>query len=290
MKKSICFIINPKSGVSKKTNIPEIIYSNIDTTSFDVVVEFTEYKGHATELSEDAVNNNVDVVCAVGGDGSIHEVAKSLIHSTTKLAILPCGSGNGFARHLNIPLNIEEAIRRINISKESLIDTGLINGHPFINVCGFGFDALIAHKFDNYHKRGFNSYVKLVLNEFNKFTPQNVRFNNEEEDEKSNLLLTSVANASQFGNGFKISPLSDLQDGRMELLLLKKSSTLKLLPDLVRFFTGKIHNSHNAQFISFDEIELHLESNLAHVDGEPLLLKNNKAHIKVNPQSLKILT
>ncbi len=104
------------------------------------------------------------------------------------------------------------------------------------------------------------------------------------------MLLTSVANASQFGNGFKISPLSDLKDGKMELLLLRKTSMIKMLPDLIRFFTGKIHHSKNVQILSFNEIELHLGNNIAHVDGEPFILTDNIAHIKVNPKSLKIIT
>jgi diacylglycerol kinase (ATP) len=290
MKKSICFIINPISGVSKKANIPQIIHDNIDTSSFEIDIKFTEYKGHATTLAQIAVDNNFDIVCAVGGDGSIHEVAKSLIHTKTCLAMIPCGSGNGFARHLNIPLNIEKAVKRINTCGETVIDTGLLNGHPFINVCGFGFDAHIAHKFDNYHKRGFRSYIKLVLNEFKKYTPQKVRIILEKNVEESNLLLTSVANASQFGNGFKISPLSDLSDGKMELLLLQKTPYKKLLADLIRFFTGKIHHSKNVQILSFREIELLLGNNIAHVDGEPFILANNIARIKVNPKSLKILT
>ena len=289
MKRSLCFLINPKSGVSQKNNLPKIIDANIDKTQFEIEFKFTEYKGHATELALEAVQNSVDVICAVGGDGSIHETAKSLIHSQSKLAIIPCGSGNGFARHLKIPLKIEKAVQKINVSKETVIDTGSLNGHPFINVCGFGFDALIAHKFDNYHKRGFSSYIRLVLSEFPKYSPENVSLFLSDDHIEYKVLMTTVANASQYGNGFKISPLSDLSDGKLELVIYKKSSIIKMLPDLFRFFNGSVQRSSNIKIHSFEEIELNLKSKIAQIDGEPLLLNTNIAKIKINPKSLTVL-
>lgn len=289
MKKRICFIINPISGVSKKNNLPEIVLSNLDKTLFEPEFVFTNSKGHAVELTKQAVDNEFEIICAVGGDGSVHEVSKSLIHTSSLLAIIPCGSGNGFARHLGLPLNIKKAIQRINIGREIIVDTGLLNGNHFINVCGFGFDAHIAHKFDNYHKRGFGAYMNLILKEFKKYKAQNIAVKKENEFIEKNILLTTIANASQFGNGFKISPSSQIDDGKFELMLYQKSTLGKMLPDLIRFFNGSINNSSNAIIDSFKEIELLLENNIAHADGEPMLLENNIAKVKVLPKSLKIL-
>jgi diacylglycerol kinase (ATP) len=289
MKRRICFIINPISGVSRKNNLPEIILSNLDKTFFEPEFQFTESKGHAVELTKQAVENECEIICAVGGDGSVHEVSKSLIHTSALLAIIPCGSGNGFARHLGLPLNIKKAIQRLNIGREIIVDTGLLNGNHFINVCGFGFDAHIAHKFDNYHKRGFGAYMNLVLKEFKKYKAQSIIVKKENEFIEKNILLTTIANASQFGNGFKISPYSQIDDGKFELMLYQKSTLGKMLPDLIRFFNGSIINSSNLIIESFKEIELHLENNIAHADGEPMLLENNIAKVKVLPKSLKIL-
>jgi diacylglycerol kinase (ATP) len=289
MKKRICFIINPISGVSKKNNLPEIVLSNLDKTLFEPEFVYTNSKGHAIELTKQAVDNECEIICAVGGDGSVHEVSKSLIHTSSLLAIIPCGSGNGFARHLGLPLNIKKAIQRINTGREIIVDTGLLNGNHFINVCGFGFDAHIAHKFDNYHKRGFSAYMNLILKEFKKYKTQNVIVKRENEFYEKNILLTTIANASQFGNGFKISPSSQIDDGKFELMLYQKATLGKMLPDLMRFFNGSIVNSSNVKIDSFKEIELLLENNIAHADGEPLLLENNIAKVKVLPKSLKIL-
>ena len=290
MKKRICFIINPISGISKKNNLPEIILSNLNLNKFDASFQFTEYKGHAIQIAIEAVKGKADIICAVGGDGSVHEVAKGLINSSCCLAIIPCGSGNGFARHLGLPLKIEKAIDRINNGKELIADTGMLNVHHFINVCGFGFDAQIAHQFDKNPKRGFKTYARLVLKEFKNFKAQTVIIKNGNEIIEKNIFLTSVANASQFGNGFKISPQSDISDGKLELLLFRKTALRKMFMDLIKFFNGRIHQSKHSILIPFEEIELHLENNIAHVDGEPLILENNIAIIRVIPKSLKIIT
>ena len=276
--------------MSKKNNLPEIINSNLDKNVFEADFQYTESRGHAIILSEEAVKRNFDVVCAVGGDGSVHEVAKSLIHSKSSLAIIPCGSGNGFARHLGLPLSIKKALHRINKGNEITVDTGLLNEHHFINVCGFGFDAHIAHEFDKYHKRGFNAYMRLVIKEFKNYKPQSVILKTKDEKIESDIFLTTIANASQFGNGFQISPYSNVHDGKFELMLYRNAPFRKMLTDLIKFFNGSIHRSSNVTINSFEEIELHLENNIAHADGEPIMLENNVARVKVIPNSLKILT
>ena len=114
MKKSIWFVINPISGVRRKDDLTELIHEHLDHTQFDYLIKSTSHKGHAIDIAKNAISNNIDIVCAVGGDGSVHEIGTTLIGSKTKLAIIPIGSGNGLARHMNIPLTITEAILCIN--------------------------------------------------------------------------------------------------------------------------------------------------------------------------------
>jgi diacylglycerol kinase (ATP) len=215
MKQRIRFIINPISGVGKKGDLPQIIEENLDHSKFDYDIAITEYAQHAKKIAYEASLEGIDIVCAVGGDGSVHEVGTALIGTQTKIAILPCGSGNGLARHLNIPMNIPKAIECINNDSSIRMDTVLVNDKPFLGIGGYGFDAIIAKKFDNYHKRGFWSYVKLVIREFAKYNPINVSVDLNGEIKTMPVVLCTIANSSEFGNGFVVSPNSSVTDGKI---------------------------------------------------------------------------
>ena len=152
MKKRICFIINPKSGNRKKNHIPLLIEEILDKNLFDYEIHYTSYKKHGIELTKIAIEKRFDIVCAVGGDGTVHEIGTTLINTNLCLAIIPRGSGNGFARHLRIPLNSRKAIECLNKQNQTIIDTANLNEFAFINGCGLGFDAHIAHKFETLKK------------------------------------------------------------------------------------------------------------------------------------------
>lgn len=240
MRTRIRFIINPISGVGKKGMLPELIERNIDSTRFDYDIVYTEYRKHAKELALQSSKEGIDIVCAVGGDGSVHEVGTALIGTKTKLAIIPTGSGNGLARHLNIPLNIEKAIQNINNLHEIKMDTVLVNDKPFLNAGGYGFDALIAKKFDEGKKRGFWTYIKLVLREFLRYNPVNVSVDVNGQIKTMPVMLCTIANASEFGNGFVVSPKSDVTDGKLELFILKPFRFWSVPLLAFQFFSKKI--------------------------------------------------
>jgi len=147
MKKKLRFIINPFSGIGQKKIVPKMLEKGLDAHRFEWDIVLTERAKHAIDISKEAVDLGYDAVIAVGGDGSINEVARNLIHTDTALGIIPGGSGNGVARSLNIPLNVQKAIGVINDFKTLKIDTGQLNDHPFVGVAGIGFDALISHEF-----------------------------------------------------------------------------------------------------------------------------------------------
>ena len=152
-KEKILFIINPKSGVQSKKNVPAMVEKYIDRNRYELFVEYTAYAGHATEIAASAVNDGFDVVVAVGGDGTVNEVARALVHTKTALGVIPCGSGNGFARHIGIPVDVRKAIRFINKAETVSIDYGKLNGSPFFCACGVGFDALVSIDFANGNTR-----------------------------------------------------------------------------------------------------------------------------------------
>jgi diacylglycerol kinase (ATP) len=270
--KRILFIINPISGVGKKNTIPPLIRKKLDHSRFVHEIVYTERKRHGHEIAQ-AEKSNYDVIVAVGGDGSVNEIVSALTGSPCALAILPCGSGNGLARHAGISMRLDKAIERINRFEPTRIDTGTINDLPFLGTCGFGFDGYIAQKFDAHHKRGFISYIRLVLREFKHYKTQPFRFIFNGETQSREGLICTVANASQFGNNFTISPMSDFSDGKLEFIIIKKFSLWKTPGIALKFFKKRIHTS--AYFEKFDikdSLLISISENNEmdfHIDGEP---------------------
>ena len=171
-KKKIIFIMNPISGTARKAGIPRIIEKVLDKEYYDFSIMQTNYCGHAYEIATNAKNDGCDVVVAVGGDGTVNEVAKAIVHSDTALGILPCGSGNGLARHLMLPLDMQKAVEIINKHTVHDLDYGLINNIPFFCTCGMGFDAFISMKFAEAGKRGPVTYLENILREGLKYKPE----------------------------------------------------------------------------------------------------------------------
>ncbi|MBI1835680.1 MAG: diacylglycerol kinase family lipid kinase [Flavobacteriia bacterium] len=288
MKQKIRFIINPISGVKKKNNIPDLIKEYLDHSKFDYDISFTEYRKHAKSLAYQSSLEGFDIVCAVGGDGSVHEVGTALIGTPTKLAILPAGSGNGLARHLHISLDIAKAIQCINENKSIKMDTVIVNDKPFLGVGGYGFDALIAKKFSEYHTRGFMSYIKLVMKEYFKFSPKTININMNGKIRNESVVLCTIANASEFGNGFVVSPNSDVTDGKIELCILKPFSIWSAPSIAYRFFKRTADKSRFSEIISFEKARIRLTDKIAHYDGEPFDVRE-ELNVQVVPKSLNIL-
>ncbi len=288
MKKHIWFIVNPISGGRKKAELPELIASHLDHEKFDYNIIQTEYKGHAIDLAKQAIEMGIDIVCAVGGDGSVHEVGTTLIGSNTQLAIIPLGSGNGLARHMKIPLKIKKSLECINSGKYIVMDTLRVNNKPILGFGGYGFDALIAKKFASSRKRGFSSYVKLVLKEVFKYNPINVSIDANGQVRKLPVFLCTIANTSEFGNGFVVSPKSDATDGKFEVVILKPFSFWNIPAMLFRYFSGRTDRSGLTEVIKTDHATLVLPHSYGQIDGEPIS-SGKKVQVDVVPQSLRII-
>lgn len=282
--KKILFIINPIAGVKKKKDIPELIKIHLDQNLFDFQIVFTEYAGHGKILAKDATKTH-NIVVAVGGDGTINEVASSLIHSQTSLGIIPMGSGNGLARHLHIPLDTIQAIQFLNLQKERTIDTCTLNDKAFFCTAGVGFDGYIGDIFAKQTSRGFWTYFKCTIREFFAYQPKSYSF----ENKKVTATLITVANANQFGNNVFISPFSDIEDGNFEICTLKPFPKWSVLGLGIKLFNKKINNSKYYNVTSQNEVIIENHSNeFVHLDGEPIG-QIKKLHIKNCPKSLKII-
>ncbi len=287
-KKTICFIVNPISGIGRQKVIEKLIDEKLDRSLYDYEIAYTKAAKHAIELSKDAAFRKVDIVVAVGGDGSINEIGKGLINSTTAMAIIPTGSGNGLGRHLNIPLNLKKAMEVINACKQISIDTIQINEETFVNVAGIGFDAHIGWEFAKFGKRGFSSYVKVITKELPKYKAQDFELIIDGKSTIKNAFLISFANGSQWGNNAFIAPTADISDGLMDIAILKDFKFMNAIAIGYRMFNKSLDKSSFLEVIKTKEVTVKQKDIIAHIDGEPIEV-GNELRIKVNPLSLKVI-
>lgn len=270
-KKNIVFILNPKSGSHGKDDIPNMIAASLDKNKFDYQVKFTEYAGHATEIAGRCVAENTDIVVAVGGDGTVNEVARSLVHSQTALGIIPCGSGNGLARHLCIPIDIRKAIDVINICKIERFDYGVINELPFFCTCGMGFDAFISQKFAKSKKRGPITYIENVLKEGLKYQPETYEVEDETGAKKYKAFLIACANASQYGNNAYIAPKATMTDGLMDVIIMEPFDAFDAPQISIDIFSKTLDKNSKIKTFKAKRIHIHRSSpGPIHYDGEPI--------------------
>ena len=219
--KNIAFIVNPISGTKAKNRVGKLIRELLDLQQFSPTVVVTEYAGHATQLAQHFALEGYYAVVAVGGDGTVNEVASGLIGSNTALGILPNGSGNGFARHLDISTRMNRAIEMLNSSEVINVDYGMVNNQPFFSTCGVGFDAFVSLKFADSGKRGLLTYLENTLHESLTYQPETYEIENEEGTMKFKAFLIACGNASQYGNNAYIAPHASLTDGLMDVTILE---------------------------------------------------------------------
>ena len=299
--KNIAFIINPISGnqeaQSTKRKMPKLIMQSLDSTQWLPNIAFTEYPGHAVEMAKQYARMGFDAVVAVGGDGTVNEVARGIVQGEqgkpkgehTALGIIPMGSGNGFARHLNIPMRTQRAIEIINHSEPIAVDYGLANGKLFVSTCGTGFDALIADNFAGSNKRGFATYVQNVLKEVFAYQPQNYRIVGDGIDVTHKAFLITFANANQWGNDALIAPKASIQDGKMDIMLMSEHALLASASLALRLFAGSIDDSHFMDTIRAKEVTLERESVAPfHLDGDPVEMDKD-IHIRIVEDGIYVL-
>lgn len=293
--KNIAFIINPISGTKNKNRIPKLIERTLDHSQWAYDIVKTEYKGHATELASQYAKLGFDAVVAVGGDGTVNEVASGLIHTDTALGILPIGSGNGFARHLNLPLQIEKAIKLINSSEPITVDYGIVNSHPFFCTCGTGFDAYIADKFAKAGKRGFATYLQHIIKDFFNYQSQHYKLQFREDDSQewkyfeTDAFLITFANANQWGNSAYIAPKASIQDGLLDISVLS-AFPMTAIPSLAyKLFEKTIDQTTYITTLHATQVILtRQQDGPFHYDGDPID-EHTTIDIQIKKDGLKVL-
>lgn len=287
-KKRLLFIINPVSGANRKIPFEKIISAKTDKNIFDYEIKYTQHAGHARELAKNAAFEKTDIVTAVGGDGTVSEIAAPLLYSNTALAIIPRGSGNGLARHLKIPLQVQQALLKINEAKIQTIDAVKINDHISVNVSGCGFDARVAHLFANSKGRGFYNYARITMSEYRKFNELTFSLNCEGNVQKGSYFIAAIANSSQFGNNAYIAPGANAADGLMNIVLIRKIPVASLARVLIKLFNKTISESGYVKTIVCKKASIKMDRSVyMHIDGEPAGMVNS-IEAEVLPAAIKI--
>jgi YegS/Rv2252/BmrU family lipid kinase len=287
--RNLRFIFNPRSGNNAKNPcLFERVRSFIRDHAPDARLVFTERPRHATELARQAVDDGCNVVVAIGGDGTLNEVAVALIDTPAALGLIPCGSGNGLCRHLGIFGSGRDVFRTLLEGEIRAIDTGLADGHPFINAMGVGFDAEIAHRFNQLERRGLSSYVKTTAAVLLSHRGETCEISNGTTSFQASAFIVCVANSDQYGNDCFIAPGAAVDDGQLNLTVIKRVNLLNALPVAARLFLKKIDGSVHFDRLSGARFTIRRSMpGLLHTDGE---IHRAAALIEVivRPRSLRI--
>lgn len=284
------FIINPFSGNKKDlSQIISLIKSRFDGLRYEL--KYSEYAGHASVLAREGVEQDINVIVAVGGDGTLNEVGSALIHSKATLGLIPRGSGNGFARSLGIPLNIHKAVDTLLNPNILTIDTAQINKDYFFGVAGAGFDGMVAHAFQTFGPRGPLPYFYLGTKSYFNYNYPEFRITQAGHSDKIRPLTVTIANTAQYGNGATIAPQADFQDGLLEVCIVERIPWYKMLQSLKLLFNGKIGQSpfYSTFQVKKIVIENGSRDGIYHIDGEPKT-GGRILNIEIVPKSLRIIT
>ncbi len=288
-KKSIIFIVNPISGTKSKDALPSLIKQFIDESIYDCEVIKTQYAGHAAEIASMCAKEHKDICVAVGGDGTVNEVARSLVHSETALGIIPCGSGNGLARHLCLPMDMKQALQVINVGKTDFFDYGVINAQPFFCTCGMGFDAYVSLKFAESGKRGLATYVENVLKEGLTYKPDTYIITDESGEHQYKAFLVACANASQYGNNAYIAPEASMQDGLLDIIIMEPFNILEAATVGFDLFAKTLRNNNHIK--TFQARSIHIrrsQPGAVHFDGDPTKMDTD-IDVHIEPLGLKAI-
>lgn len=282
----IDFIINPIAGGKDKASVFSAIGKQLDGGQFVPRILVSEGPGDASRLAREST---AEIVVAAGGDGTVSEVARELIGTEKVLGIIPCGSGDGLALHLGISRIPALAVRTLNAARVEAIDVASMNGHPFFCTAGFGLDATVSLEFARSTRRGLARYVTLAWDEWKQYPVDTFTITTEGESWTGKALFVTIANANQWGNQARIAPMASLQDGLLEVVVVRPFNTLEIPELATRLMTGRAHTSRHFLHFNGSRFHIHRErSGPVHCDGDPFE-GGTDFDLSVSPGALKVL-
>lgn len=287
--KKILFIINPISGGKNKQGFTSVAKKFLDLNYYDPTFEFTKNVNHAEALASDGIKRGFKVIVAVGGDGTINEVARAVAGTEVELGIVPKGSGNGLARALNIPLQEKQAIDLLNRGKTINMDIGFINDIPFFNMAGIGFDAVISSRFANVKHRGPLGYLFAICAELRNYKSQEYTIEVDGVSMNKKAFMISIANSPQYGNEAYISPNASLVDGLLDVCVVKPFHWSQFPMMIYSLFNKTADQTNYVDIVLGKSIRI-TQSRLEgfHVDGEPFQGEKD-FEIRIQSNALKVI-
>lgn len=284
----ILAIINPIAGVGEKSQVPSRLAKAIQDTDHQLAVTYTKSAGHAAQIAHQAIEMGFEAVIAVGGDGTVNEIASVLRHTDVTLGIIPKGSGNGLARALHIPMTITGAIDRIVKGNVRTIDCCMANDHAFFCTCGLGFDAKVSQEFSKASRRGPLQYVFTTVSEFLTYKPEFYHLCIDGQCFSQEAFVLTVANAPQYGNNAYIAPGASLEDGIMDVVVISPVKQVQGPVLALQLFTGKIgSNKHLDRYSAKELVVERSSSGMVHLDGEPIEM-GKEIKIVVQPAAVRV--
>lgn len=283
-------IFNPKSGhAPRNAKLRREATAFLEREQLQGDIVDTTHPHHATELAKNAIAEGCDVVVAMGGDGTLNEVARAVTNTSAILGLIPCGSGNGLGRHLGLPNGGTASLRVLRKATVRTIDTGVANGLPFFNVMGVGFDAEISSQFNRLTKRGFLAYVRTGLRTWMTYQPQDYAIRNGTRQLALPAFVIAVANSDQYGNDCFIAPGAKVDDGLLDLTAIRPFGNLGLLPLATQLFRRTVQQSPHVESLRGDHFLIERsEAGPIHTDGE-VHLTDATVEVSIKPQSLRVL-
>lgn len=283
-------IINPISGVGSKRKIPKMLDMLCEKAGIPLKIHFTEYAGHASELTQHALDEGASCILAVGGDGTVNEVARTMLYSDAILGILPRGSGNGLARELHIPMDVKKAVELLTKNHISTIDACKANDRIFFCTCGVGFDAAVSKKFASQKHRGSITYLRNTIEEYLSYKPEPYELLIDGRQINEKAFLVACGNASQYGNNAYIAPHANIQDGEMDVTILAPFTPLDIAPLAIQLFARQIDKNSKIRTMKARHMTIvRQQPGIMHLDGEPVEA-GERIEIEVLPAALKVFT
>lgn len=284
-------IVNPISGTSSKFRIVPLVEHRLSHAGFNVEICPTEGPGHATALAAEAASNPAYYgVIACGGDGTVNEAACGLIGSKTPLGIIPAGSGNGLARHMGIPVDVDRSLRVIEERHIIDADYGLANSTPFFCTCGVGFDAAVSERFARQKRRGVLMYLKSAIDEYLRYNPQKYTIEVAGSVLTERAFLVVCCNASQYGNNAFIAPDASITDGLLDLAIVHAGTPLDYARLGIDLLTGFIGKNALVDIIRTPGAIIRRQSpGLIHIDGDPHNAEKD-IHLQCRHESIRLFS
>lgn len=287
-KRQALLIINPIAGTRSKRGVRDIVSESLGSQGYDLSVLETTGSNDAADFAAQAAADGVEIVVSAGGDGTVNEIAGALSHTATTLGILPLGSGNGLARSLGIPQDVEAAMKIISDGHKMTCDRGIVNNIPFYCTFGVGFDAAVSEKFATMNRRGRITYIRSALREFLNYKSQPYAISVNGTVITEQAFLIAVCNASQYGNNAYIAPHAKLTDGLLDITVVHSGSPLSTILVGVDLLTGYLDRNTQIETFRVSAATItRLNCGPAHIDGDPITL-GKSLEISCDPAALTV--